>query len=184
MQLKAPTEERIEHAIRLDFPASNNETDYEAILPDIDFTISVYSEKIIIQSDSQLVVGQVNGEYETGDQRMTKYACLVKHRLESFMGWKLEHISRGLSEKADALATVAASLPTREIMLLPVYYQSKSSIVASRENEIEEACHSWMTPIVRYLSSGGLPDSRVEVYKIQVQVARFPLKTGNSINVL
>ena len=57
LQLKAPTGERIEQAIRLDFPASNNEAEYEAILAGVDLTISVSSEKIIIQSDSQLVVG-------------------------------------------------------------------------------------------------------------------------------
>ena len=32
LQLKAPTRERIEHAIRLDFPASNNETEYDIIV--------------------------------------------------------------------------------------------------------------------------------------------------------
>ena len=36
LHLKAPTGERIEHAIRLDFPASNNEIEYEAILVEID----------------------------------------------------------------------------------------------------------------------------------------------------
>ena len=67
LQLKAPTEELIEHAIGLDFPASNNEAVYEAIIAGIDLAISVSLEKIIIKSDSQLVVGQVNGEYETRD---------------------------------------------------------------------------------------------------------------------
>ena len=57
LQLKAPTGERIEQAIQLDFPASNNEVEYNAILVGIDHTISVSLEKIIIQSDSQLVVG-------------------------------------------------------------------------------------------------------------------------------
>ena len=78
LQLKAPTEERIEQTIRLDFHVSNNEAEYEAILFGIDLAISVSSKNIIIQSDSQMVVGQVNEEYETWDQRMTKYVCLVK----------------------------------------------------------------------------------------------------------
>ena len=65
LQLKAPIGERIEHAIWLDFPSSNNETKYEAILAGNDLPTSVSSKKIIIRSDSQLVVGQVNGEYET-----------------------------------------------------------------------------------------------------------------------
>ena len=39
LQLKAPIEERMEQAIKLDFPASNNETEYEAILDEIDLCI-------------------------------------------------------------------------------------------------------------------------------------------------
>ena len=65
LQLKAPIGEMIEHAIQLDFPASNN--GYEAILARVDLTKSISSEKLIIRSDSKLIVGQVNGEYETQD---------------------------------------------------------------------------------------------------------------------
>ena len=57
LQLKAPTGERVEQAIRLYFPVSNNETEYEAILTGIDLTQSVSSEKLLIPNDSQLVVG-------------------------------------------------------------------------------------------------------------------------------
>ena len=64
-KLKPQTGERIEHAIQLGFPASNNETEYEAILTRVDLAKSVSSEKLIIRSNSQLVVGQANGEYET-----------------------------------------------------------------------------------------------------------------------
>ena len=69
------------------FPASNNEAEYEAIKAGIDFATSVSSEKIIIRSDSQLVVGQVNGEYEIRDERMTKYVSLVTLRLGNFVAW-------------------------------------------------------------------------------------------------
>ena len=57
LQLKAPTGERAEQAIRLDFPMSNNEIEYEAILAGIDLAQSVSSEKLLIRNDSQLVVG-------------------------------------------------------------------------------------------------------------------------------
>ena len=36
-----------------------------------------------IQSDSQLIVGQVNGEYEAKENRMAKYLKLVKDTI----GW-------------------------------------------------------------------------------------------------
>ena len=84
MQLEAPTGEVIEQAIRLDFPASNNEAEYEAIIAEINLAISVSSEKIIIRSDSQLVMGQVNDEYETRDKRITKYVSLVNLCLGRF----------------------------------------------------------------------------------------------------
>ena len=52
LQLKALTRERVEQAIRLDFLASNNETEYEAILVGVDLAQSVSSEKLLICSDS------------------------------------------------------------------------------------------------------------------------------------
>ena len=91
---------------------------------------------------------------------MTKYVSLVTLRLGNFVAWRLEHVSRDLNERADPLAVVVASLPIKETMLLPVYYQPKSSITTNRVNEIDEVCPSWMTPIVCYLSSDELPDNR------------------------
>ena len=60
LQLKALTGEVIEQAIRLNFSASNNEAEYEAIIVGLDLAIFVSSKKICIRRDSQLVVGQIN----------------------------------------------------------------------------------------------------------------------------
>ena len=57
LQLKALTKERVQQVIRLDFPASNNETKYEAILVRSDLAQSLSSNKLLIRNDSQLVVG-------------------------------------------------------------------------------------------------------------------------------
>ena len=132
LQLKAPTGERIEQAIWLDFPASNYEIEYEAILVEFNLAKSVSLEKLVIRNDSQLVVGQVNGEYEMRDQCMVRYASLVKQRLGSFAAWKLEHIPRDSNEKAYALAVVAAYIPIKETVFLPVYYQLASSITTDQ----------------------------------------------------
>ena len=73
---------------------------------------------------------------------MTKYVSLVTLRLGNFVAWQLEHVSRDLNEKADALAVVAASLPIKETVLLSIYYQPESSITTNRVNEIDEVCPS------------------------------------------
>ena len=168
LQLEAPTGEVIEQAIRLDFPASNSGAEYEDKIVGLDLKIFLFSEKIIIRSDYQLVVGQVNGEYKTKDQRMTRYVSLVNLCLGSFVAWRLEHVPRNSNEKANSLAAVAAFLPIKEIVLLPMYYLPESSITTNRVNEIDETGHSLMTPIVRYFNSGELPNNRAKSHKIQV----------------
>ena len=57
LQLESPTGEKIEQAIRLGFNASNNESEYEAILAGIELAATVVADKLMIRSDSQLVVG-------------------------------------------------------------------------------------------------------------------------------
>ena len=168
LQLKAPTGERVEQAIRLDFPTSNNEIEYESILVEIDLAQSVSSEKLLIHNDSQLVVGQVNGEYETPDQRMAKHLGLVKQRLGNFEAWKLEHIPRDSNERADTLVAIAASILIKETVFLLIYYQPTSSIITGRVSQIDESGFSWFAPILHYLSLEELPNNRTEAHKVQV----------------
>ena len=109
---------------------------------------------------------------------MIRYANLVKQKLGSFKAWKLAHISRDSNEKVDALALVVASIPIREILFLPVYYQLTSSIKTNQVSQIDIESSSWLTPIMCYLRSRELLDNRSEAHKTQVQVARFSLVNG------
>ena len=178
LQLKSPTGERIEQAIRLSFSASNNESEYEAILAGIEPAVIVSTDRLLIRSDLQLVVGQVNKEYESRDPRMAKYVSSVKHRLDNFSSWKLEHVTRDCNEKADALAAIAAAFPMTETVILPIYYQSNSSIVTTRVSLVDEVSPSWMDPIVQYINTGELPDDRNKGHKVQIMSAKFSLVNG------
>ena len=84
LQLKSPSRDKIEQAIWLGFNASNNESEYEAILARLELAAALSACKLLIQSDSELVVGQVNEEFKSRDPRMVKYVYLVKQRLSSF----------------------------------------------------------------------------------------------------
>ena len=141
-QLKSPTGETFKQAICLGFGASNNESEYEAILAGIELAASVSAVRILIRSDSQLVLGQVNKEYESRDPRMEKYASLVKQHLGNFLVWKLEHIPRDCNEKVDALAAVAASLMMKETVFLFIYYRLDSSIITTRVSQVDEVSRS------------------------------------------
>ena len=52
LQLKSPSREKIEQAIRLGFNASNNESEYEAILAKIELAAIMSTDKLMIRSDS------------------------------------------------------------------------------------------------------------------------------------
>ena len=57
LQLTSPSGGRIEQAVCLGFSASNNESEYEAIIAGLDLTLVVGANSLLIRSDSLLVVG-------------------------------------------------------------------------------------------------------------------------------
>ena len=123
-------------------------------------------------------MGQISEEFESREPRMTKYASLAKQKLKTLTAWKLEHIPRDRNERADALAAVAASLPVKETIYLPIYYKPDSSTLHDRVSQIQEAPPSWMDPIILYITTGELPDDKNMGHKIQIQSARFSLIDG------
>ena len=60
-------------------------------------------------SDSRLIVGQVQGEFEAKDERMQGYLSLAKSLQSEFESFNLRHIPRSGNTHADSLATLATS---------------------------------------------------------------------------
>ena len=52
LQLKSLSEDKIEQAIWLRFTASNNESEYEAILVGLELAATLSTGKLLVQSDS------------------------------------------------------------------------------------------------------------------------------------
>ena len=70
--------------IRLQFPATNNEAEYKAFLTGLSLARVLEVKTLIIQANSQLVIGQVRGDYEAKEERMKKYLKIVKDLLQYF----------------------------------------------------------------------------------------------------
>ena len=99
----------VEKSLRLDFPATNNEAEYEALLEGMTMVRRMGGKPIKLFSDSRLVVGQVKGEFEVKDERMRGYLSQVKIMQTKFESFSLLHIPRSGNEHADSLATLATS---------------------------------------------------------------------------
>ena len=76
--IQTPEGDKIECKIRLDFPTTNNEAEYEALVAGLDLAKAVGAENMIIHCDSQMITSQVNGDYECRNERMKKYLEEVK----------------------------------------------------------------------------------------------------------
>uniref|UniRef100_A0A2N9GJY4 Uncharacterized protein n=1 Tax=Fagus sylvatica TaxID=28930 RepID=A0A2N9GJY4_FAGSY len=81
---KTPEGHLLKHSVRLQYPTTNNEAEYEALLTSLHVAKELGATMLRIQSDSQLIVGQVNSEYEAKENRMTKYLELVKKAIKWF----------------------------------------------------------------------------------------------------
>ncbi|RVW34403.1 hypothetical protein CK203_092161 [Vitis vinifera] len=109
------------YAIRLGFPVSNKEAEYEAILAGLNLFLTLSTSKIEICSDSQLVVGQIQREYEAKDERMARYLSKVQVTLDRLSKSAIKRIPRTKNVQANALARIVATLPIKEAILMSVY---------------------------------------------------------------
>ena len=76
--LISPKKIIIEKSLRLDFSATNNEAEYEALLMGMAMIQRMNGKSVKVFSDSRLVVGQVKGEFEAKDERMQGYLSQVR----------------------------------------------------------------------------------------------------------
>ena len=79
----SPEGDAIECMVRLDFPATNNESEYEALIAGLDLAKAAGAAKVVIHCDSQVITNQVNGDYECKGERMKRYLDQVKARMDN-----------------------------------------------------------------------------------------------------
>ena len=101
--LLSPEGDMVECMVRLDFPTTNNEAEYETLVAGLDLTKAAGATSVVIYCDSQVVTNQVNGDYECKGERMKRYLDQVKRRVDDLKA-KIIQIPRRENEQADRLA--------------------------------------------------------------------------------
>ena len=72
-------------------------------------TRALGAEKIVLKSDSQLVIGQVRGDFEAKERRMQKYLKLVNQLVSIFLHTEFVQIPRDQNIEADKVARSAST---------------------------------------------------------------------------
>uniref|UniRef100_A0A2N9I556 RNA-directed DNA polymerase n=1 Tax=Fagus sylvatica TaxID=28930 RepID=A0A2N9I556_FAGSY len=170
-----PQKDKFEYALQLHFRATNNEGEYEALLAGLKLSKSMGIKALTVKSDSQLIVGQVKGEYEAKEDRMKKYLTVVKDLLTYFEKVEFLQIPREDNVAADRLARLAS---------LGIEIDGFIEIQRRPSTEGEETVNSitvvttWMSPLIRYLREGTLPTDRAEAHKLRIRASHFRLMGG------
>ena len=68
--LEGPDGILIEQALRFAFKASNNQAEYEAPIAGMLLAKEMGAQNLLVKSDSQLITGQVSGEFQAKDPQM------------------------------------------------------------------------------------------------------------------
>lgn len=84
---------------------TNNVAEYRALLACIASARTLECEKLIVHSDSQLMVRQIIGTYRVKDRNLAKYHGEVRRELQaSPFAFEIVHIEREKNRDADILA--------------------------------------------------------------------------------
>ena len=105
--LLSPEGDTVDCIVRLDFPTTNNETEYKALVTGLDLTKAAGAMSIVIYCDSQVVTNQVNGDYKCKAERMKRYLDQVRRKVDNLKA-KIIQIPRGENKQVDHLAKVAS----------------------------------------------------------------------------
>ena len=69
--------------IRLDFPTTNNEAEYEALVASFDLAKAARATSVVIYCDYQVITNQINGDYECKGEGMKLYLNQVRKRVDN-----------------------------------------------------------------------------------------------------
>ena len=174
--LKSPEGAVFEQSLRFNFPATNNEAEYEALIAGLRSANKLGVPELHIFSDSKLIVNQITGNFEARGIKMAKYLKVARSLISEFRAVEIEQVGRELNAHADALASLASVFEEENGRTVAIGVISVPSIEETPKMSIfvnTELGPSWMDPIVSYLRTDKLPDDKKEAHKIRIKAARF-----------
>ncbi|XP_042460611.1 uncharacterized protein LOC122044141 [Zingiber officinale] len=166
----SPQGDILQLAVRLNFRATNNEAEYEALLVGLQPARHVGAARIIIYSDSQLATQQVTGNFVINCDKLQMYREAYEKMKAEFTEVTVTKIPRSENERADELAKMDSSLTTW------VLDRSTTQTFLITQIDLQnnaEATINWRAPMINYLRQGILPTDPEESQLIRKQAHAY-----------
>ncbi|XP_070022366.1 uncharacterized protein [Nicotiana sylvestris] len=156
--LISPTGQHYPATARLQFFCTNNTTEYEACIMGMNMAIDQDIEELLIMGDSDMIIRQAQGEWETRDVKVIPYRQYIEDLSKRFKSIEFRYIPRCHNELADALATLASMLPyPGNAHIDPLEIQSRERHGYCNMVEAEPNIQPWYHDIKRFLKTKEYP---------------------------
>ena len=109
MILLSPEQDVLKYGVQLQFPTTNNEAEYEAVLTRLRIAKALGVRNLKLNSDSKLMVGQITKEYEVKEDMMKRYLKLTNQLVSNFVDVRITQIPREENLEVDEVARLASS---------------------------------------------------------------------------
>ncbi|XP_070018775.1 uncharacterized protein [Nicotiana sylvestris] len=132
--------------------ATNNMAEYEACILELKMAIGMNVQELLVIGDSNLLIHQVRGEWETKNSNILLYLHHVQELRKRFTKTKFQHVPRIQNEFDDALATLSSMMqhPHKNFIdPIPVKIYNQPAYCAQFEEEANGK--PWFHDIKEYL---------------------------------
>jgi hypothetical protein len=144
-----------EFAIPIQPTVTNNQAEYEALLRGLQYLKETKAISVEIYGDSEVVIKQLNGQYECRSDILRNYYEECKEILKHFLLVILQHIPREYNEEANRLAPSASGFRENQELF--------AMVVCAFGSDLAE--DDWRKEIVDYLENPFRKVSRKLRYK-------------------
>jgi ribonuclease HI len=175
--IDTPSGERLYNSLRLEFQVTNNEAEYEVVVAGLRIVQEMGVENVELRSDSQVIVGHIQGEFEAKGEKMKLYLSRVQDMQASLKRFSIVKIPREQNEEVDILARMGSNTmkDSERKMDVPIQIPVYPTVVKEAIILVLGVIPPWADELVGYLQKGDLSKDKKAAVKLKVKAAQFTL---------
>jgi hypothetical protein len=135
------------------------------------------AEHVELRSDSQVIVGHIQGEFEAKGKKMKLYLSWVQDMQVFLKRFSIVKIPRDQNDEADLLAWMGSSTTkdSEKKMNVPIQVLAQSTVFKEAIIFTLDVIPPWANKLISYLQKGDLPIDKKAAVKLKIKAAQFTL---------
>ena len=161
--LISPKGTHIPFSGRLNFPTTNNATEYETCIMGLQVALDLGVRELEVYEDSTLIISQLQNKWKIKEERLMPYHQCLQKWASKFSKIKYQYVLRMQNQIADALTTMESMMGgPKEDEARPIVLEQKEELaycMTIEEDKGKNEEGEWYSDILQYLKNGTYPKS-------------------------